>query len=72
MIDLAKGMSKPHHYIRLTKESRADLQAWYAFIQNFNGRAMLLVPLDMVLFIRLIGCMAFGVNQMSSYTITLF
>ena len=42
LIDLAKGVSKPHHYIRLTKAIRADLQAWYTFIQNCNGRNMFL------------------------------
>ncbi|CAC5398340.1 unnamed protein product [Mytilus coruscus] len=42
LIDLTKGISRPHHYIRLTKESRLDLLAWYMFINCFNGKALML------------------------------
>lgn len=42
LIDLTKGITKQHHYIRLTKESRADLEMWYFFIKNFNGKILFL------------------------------
>ena len=60
LIDLTKGVSKPDHYIRLTTKSKADLQAWYTSLIFMQ---MLLFTLVMVLFIRLIGCVAFGVSQ---------
>ena len=40
IIDLTKGIQKPHHYRNLDKEARADLKAWAIFLQNFNGRAI--------------------------------
>lgn len=40
IIDLTIGLSKPYHHRRLNKESRADLQAWSIFLENFNGRAL--------------------------------
>ena len=42
LIDLTKGITKQHHYIRLTKKSRADLEMCYFFIKNFNGKILLL------------------------------
>jgi hypothetical protein len=30
------------HYIKLTWEARADLQAWKSFIENFNGKSLFL------------------------------
>ena len=38
MIDLTKGIQRPHHRIRLTKETKYDVQVWLSFIQNFNGK----------------------------------
>ena len=38
LIDLTKGVSKPHHHVRLNKESRADLKAWLTFLAEFNGQ----------------------------------
>lgn len=42
LIDLTKGITKQHHYIRLTKKGRADLEMCYFFIKNFNGKILLL------------------------------
>jgi hypothetical protein len=39
IIDLTRGIQKPHHHRNLNKESRADLKAWSMFINNFNGKA---------------------------------
>ena len=40
--DLAIGVSKPHHLIRLTKEKKADLRIWQEFVLKFNGRSFFL------------------------------
>ena len=42
LIDLTKGVSSKHFHIRLTRESRRDIDAWLVFLQNFNGVSMLL------------------------------
>ena len=42
LIDLTVGHSKPHHFIRLTQTSRADLRIWYQFLCDFNGRSFFL------------------------------
>lgn len=40
LINLTKGVSKPHFRIRLNSQSRLDLSAWCEFIDNFNGKSM--------------------------------
>ena len=40
LINLTKGVSKPHFRIRLNKQSRLDLEAWSEFINNFNGKSI--------------------------------
>ncbi|XP_033739135.1 uncharacterized protein LOC117326493 [Pecten maximus] len=42
LIDLTKGVKLAHHFIRLNKEARADLQAWSLFLEYFNGKAFFL------------------------------
>jgi hypothetical protein len=42
LIDRTKGIQQPHFHIRLNKESRLDIAAWLLFIDNFNGKTMLL------------------------------
>ncbi|XP_045188169.2 uncharacterized protein LOC123546048 [Mercenaria mercenaria] len=42
LIDLTKGVCKPHHRITISKEGRRDLEAWYYFIEHFNGKHILL------------------------------
>ena len=42
IIDLTKGLSKPHHRRRLNKEARADIEAWEIFIRHFNGISVFL------------------------------
>ena len=38
--DLARGISKPHHKIRITSGARADLLAWQQFLSHFSGTIM--------------------------------
>ena len=42
LIDLTKGVSRPHHFIKLNNEARADMRAWYQFISHFNGKCLFL------------------------------
>ncbi|KAK3089099.1 hypothetical protein FSP39_000774 [Pinctada imbricata] len=42
LIDLTRGIQKPHHFRRLNSEARADIQAWLIFIKHFNGKALIL------------------------------
>lgn len=42
LIDLTRGVTQPHHHIKLSKESRLDIQAWFQFIQHFNGKNLFL------------------------------
>ena len=40
LIDLRIGVSKPHYFIRITREVREDLHMWAEFLANFNGRTI--------------------------------
>ena len=42
LIDLTRGVRKPHHYIRLTSEARSDIAAWKLFVDHFNGSSIVL------------------------------
>ncbi|KAK3107485.1 hypothetical protein FSP39_015569 [Pinctada imbricata] len=42
LIDLTRGIQKPHHFRRLNSKARADIQAWLIFIKHFNGKALIL------------------------------
>ena len=42
LIDLTKGVRRPHHRIRLTKACRKDISVWLNFLDNFNGRTFFL------------------------------
>jgi hypothetical protein len=42
LIYRTKGIHQPHFHIRLNKESRLDISAWLLFIDNINGKTMLL------------------------------
>ena len=35
--DATIGIKKPHHFIRITKPLKADLQLWIHFLESFNG-----------------------------------
>lgn len=40
LINLTFGLTNPKSYIRLNKESRADLETWAMFIGHYNGRSV--------------------------------
>ena len=41
MYDLCRGVSRPHHRVRITRTARLDLSAWKILLASFNGRSML-------------------------------
>jgi hypothetical protein len=42
LTDLTRGVSNPNHFIRLSRASRKDIEAWRLFLTDFNGRVMCL------------------------------
>ena len=42
LIDLTKGISLPHHHIRITEACRRNLQVWLHFLRDFNSRTFFL------------------------------
>jgi len=41
MIDLTKGVKKPHHHIHLSRGAKSDIMLWLGFLEDFNGRSFL-------------------------------
>ena len=41
MHDLTIKVSKPFHFIRVTKQVKRDLQLWLTFLDEYNGKTML-------------------------------
>ena len=39
MIDLTKGVKKPHHHIHLSRGAKSDILLWLGFLDEFNGRS---------------------------------
>lgn len=39
MIDLTKGVKKPHHHIHLSRGAKSDMMLWLSFLEDFNGRS---------------------------------
>ena len=37
LIDLTIGISRPHHYLWLTRSAKADLKMWQNFLRSYNG-----------------------------------
>ena len=42
LIDLTKGIRKPTHHVRLTKECKHDLNVWREFLSVYNGKSFFL------------------------------
>ena len=42
LIDLTRGVRKPNHHVRLTKEIKYDLQVWLNFLRSYNGNSFFL------------------------------
>lgn len=44
IITLTRGVSKPHHHIRLTNGFREDIKMWQIFLKDWNGTSLFLNP----------------------------
>ena len=42
IINLTRGVSKPHHHVRLTKGFRDDVYMWQTFLRDWNGTSLFL------------------------------
>ncbi|XP_041429517.1 uncharacterized protein LOC121397210 isoform X1 [Xenopus laevis] len=58
------GVQQPHHFIRLNKGHKADLEVWLTFLQEYNGRSYWLSDpksnRDLDLFTDASGALGFG------------
>ena len=44
IINLTRGVPKPHHHIRLTNGFREDVKMWQNFLKDWNGTSLFLNP----------------------------
>ena len=42
LIDLTRGIRRPHFKIRLNKDAKSDLIVWLSFLEQYNGRTFFL------------------------------
>ena len=42
LIDLTIGLKRPSHFLRVSKEVKADLFTWQQFFQEYNGKSFFL------------------------------
>ena len=65
LIDLSMGLTHPKHFVRLTREVKADIGIWHQFLQQFNGRSFFLEEVwedsdSLQLFTDSSGALGFG------------
>ncbi|WAR30537.1 hypothetical protein MAR_033079, partial [Mya arenaria] len=77
LYDLTIGVIKPHHHIRMTSETRADLALWHAYLDNYNGCTLLTVEqfipsTTLKLFSDAAGSKGFACTHGSSWTFGIF
>ncbi len=41
LIDCTHGITYPHHFVTLNSEARADISAWFEFLNHYNGKTIL-------------------------------
>ena len=39
LINLTVGVKRPRHFIRLNRETKADLRRWLTFLESYNGKS---------------------------------
>ena len=39
LFDLTIGVSRPFHFIRLSRQTKEDLKIWLSFLEDFNGKS---------------------------------
>lgn len=42
LIDLTRGVTRPHYKVRISAGAKEDIRAWISFLQHFNGSVMFL------------------------------
>ena len=42
LIEITRGLRKPHHRVRVTRSAKEDMQMWLRFIEEFNGKSFFL------------------------------
>ena len=42
LINLTVGVKRPRHFIRLNRETKADLRLWLTFLESYNGKSFFL------------------------------
>lgn len=42
LIDLTVGLEKPYHHVSLDADARADIAAWQLFMEDYNGKCLML------------------------------
>ena len=65
LIDLTIGLKRPGHFVRVSKEVKADLFTWQQFFQDYNGKSFFLNEkwensLSLQLFTDAAGAHGFG------------
>ena len=65
LIDLTIGLKRPGHFVRVSKEVKADLFTWQQFFQEYNGKSFFLNEkwentVSLHLFIDAAGAHGFG------------
>lgn len=65
LIDLTIGIKSQHHFIRLNKEIKKDLNLWLSFLSNFNGKSFFIDDMwqsshHLNLFTDAAGALGFG------------
>ncbi|XP_053376993.1 uncharacterized protein LOC128547809 [Mercenaria mercenaria] len=77
LYDLTKGTTKPTHYIKLTKETRADLALWSNFLDKYNGCTLLtndrfISSAQLNLYTDAAGTKGFGITHETSWAYGIF
>ena len=65
LIDLTKGITKPHYHIRISRGAKQDLSMWLQFLIEFDGRSFFLNDIwetsqSLQLFTDAAGSIGFG------------
>ena len=65
LIDLTIGIKSQHHFIRVSKEVKKDLNLWLSFLSNFNGKSFFIDDIwqlsnNINLFTDASGALGFG------------
>lgn len=77
LYDLTKGHTKSWHFIKISKDCRADLKLWYSFLSDYNGVTLLtndrfISSKTLHLYSDAAGSKGFACTHQSSWTYGVF